>query len=71
MNDEKQSSELIAEILHELSSMGLEDLECILQSWKATLEANKDNGDWGGYHFILCQNISPQTAQGRSSVPSS
>lgn len=71
MNTERTSDSLTAEILNELADFGPEDLDAILRSWKATLEANKENGDWAGYHFILCQKISPQTEQGRSLVPSS
>lgn len=71
MTAENPSDSLTNEILHELSDLSPEDWDAILRSWKATLEANKDNGDWGGYHFILCQKISPQTEQGRSLVPSS
>lgn len=51
----KEIDEMTAEILHELDGLGPEDLDRLLRSWKATLEANKNNGDWKGYHFILLQ----------------
>lgn len=55
MMAEKTSDDLVSEIFRELSSLEPEDLDRLLRSWKATKEANKDNGDWRGYHFILVQ----------------
>ena len=52
---EKTSDDLVLKIFRELEILEPDDWDRLLKSWKATKNANKDNGDWPGCHFILVQ----------------